>query len=233
METFDYTDELINAEESNKPIETIAKKQVNHLEIDPEIPGQKWCVISFLNEQGQYNKPMMGLKIRGSYETEQEAIDRAAFLHTKDPYFDGYIHRVGYWGPIRPNALDCEKVLYDDKHLQKIMDEEKKRKISNNEKENELNELNELAKMHKDTMKHSQQEYKERVKSKILEGITDHGTLPFNTNETKKNKPEKTDRLSKCKARLAAKLQKNNSENKNEQGLTTEEKLNLMNKMLK
>lgn len=218
LPSFDFEVENVEfVKEEIKEIEQKPKVAVNHLEIDPVIEDQQWVVLSFLGAQGKKNTPLMGIKVRGSFKTQEQAIERAKQLHQLDPYFDNYVHRVGMWGPLNPDPLQCETTLYADPKLQELMMEHKK-----HEKQSQIDELNEIAGIHKAQMNMQKDDHRNRVKSKIIEGSCEEGTLPYQTKkdtstadkskvQTKKTKT-RSEIVSACKDRMKKKLETLNDE---------------------
>lgn len=64
-----------------------------------------------------------GLKVRGSYETIEEAQKRAKDLKKKDPNFSVYVCEVGCWIPWAPNPDDIESAEYSETQLNTLMKE--------------------------------------------------------------------------------------------------------------
>lgn len=62
-----------------------------------------------------------GIKIRGSFSTEEEANNRARMLHKVDPNHDIYVGKVGVWMPFNPDAYKTGKVEYAVDELNSIM----------------------------------------------------------------------------------------------------------------
>ena len=71
-----------------------------------------------------------GVKVRGVYDSIQEAEKKAKQLQTKDRSFHVFVGQVGYWLPWDPNAdrVDEEEYLEDD--LNNLMKEYKKNEAS-------------------------------------------------------------------------------------------------------
>lgn len=62
-----------------------------------------------------------GLKVRGVYATNEQAVARAKALHKKDPYFNVYVADVGEWLPWDPNPDDVQDGEYANDQLNKLM----------------------------------------------------------------------------------------------------------------
>lgn len=67
-----------------------------------------------------------GLKIRGSYPTQEEAELRCKMLREIDPNHDVYVGPVGLWMPWEPEAYKTGRVEYIEDELNKLMHEKKK-----------------------------------------------------------------------------------------------------------
>lgn len=101
-------------------------KPVEILNEDPLIEGQKWVCISFISpEEAKVKTKINALKIRGVYDTYEEAEKRCQFLREIDPSFNIFVGEVGKWLPWNPDPYD-EKYVKDRKYaeeqLQKLMD---------------------------------------------------------------------------------------------------------------
>jgi len=62
-----------------------------------------------------------GLKIRGTFPTQEEAEARAKFLRENDPHFDVYVGPVGVWMPWEPDAYKTGNVQYLESQLNDLM----------------------------------------------------------------------------------------------------------------
>tara|TARA_X000001036_G_scaffold431411_1_gene465663 strand:- start:45 stop:980 length:936 start_codon:yes stop_codon:yes gene_type:complete len=82
------------------------------------------------NMQNNFQTSVRGLKIRGSYSTQQEAELRCKLLREVDPNHNVYVGPVGMWMPWEPEAYKTGKVEYMEEELNNLMAE----KIKNEEK---------------------------------------------------------------------------------------------------
>jgi hypothetical protein len=71
-----------------------------------------------------------GIKVRGSYSTQEEAELRCKLLREVDPNHNVYVGPVGMWMPWEPEAYKTGKVEYLEEELNQLMSE----KIKNEEK---------------------------------------------------------------------------------------------------
>ena len=67
-----------------------------------------------------------GLKIRGSYPTQEEAELRCKMLREIDPNHDVYVGPVGMWMPWDPEAYKTGRVEYMEEELNQLMYEKQK-----------------------------------------------------------------------------------------------------------
>jgi hypothetical protein len=67
-----------------------------------------------------------GLKIRGTFPTQEEAEARAKILRENDPAFDVYVGPVGVWMPWEPDAYRTGNVQYLESQLNDLMANKKK-----------------------------------------------------------------------------------------------------------
>jgi chemotaxis protein histidine kinase CheA len=67
-----------------------------------------------------------GLKIRGTFPTQEEAEARAKVLREHDPNFDVYVGPVGVWMPWEPDAYRTGNVQYLETQLNDLMANKKK-----------------------------------------------------------------------------------------------------------
>jgi len=67
-----------------------------------------------------------GIKIRGSYSSQEEAELRCKLLREADPNHDVYVGPVGLWMPWDPEAYKTGKVEYMEEELNQLMSEKQK-----------------------------------------------------------------------------------------------------------
>lgn len=67
-----------------------------------------------------------GVKIRGSFASQQEAQLRCRMLREVDPNHDIYVGQVGMWMPFDPDAYKTGKVEYMEEELNELMAEKNK-----------------------------------------------------------------------------------------------------------
>ena len=71
-----------------------------------------------------------GLKIRGSFPTQEEAELRCKMLREIDPNHDVYVGPVGLWMPWNPEAYKTGRVEYMEEELNQLMSEKQKNESS-------------------------------------------------------------------------------------------------------
>ena len=74
----------------------------------------------FHKESG-FQTSMRGVKIRGVYNTYDEATQRAKILQSSDRDFHVFVGQVGYWLPWDPNADNIAEQEYMEKELNELM----------------------------------------------------------------------------------------------------------------
>jgi len=82
------------------------------------------------NETHNFQTNTRGLKVRGSYPSQEEAELRCKMLREVDPNHDVYVGPVGMWMPWEPEAYKTGRVEYLEEELNQLMHEKNK-----NEKE--------------------------------------------------------------------------------------------------
>lgn len=75
------------------------------------------------NEQYNFQTSVRGIKVRGSYPSQQEAELRCKMLREVDPNHDVYVGEVGIWMPFHPEAYKTGRVEYLEEELNQLMNE--------------------------------------------------------------------------------------------------------------
>tara|TARA_B000000477_G_scaffold86228_1_gene73189 strand:+ start:510 stop:1247 length:738 start_codon:yes stop_codon:yes gene_type:complete len=78
------------------------------------------------HRDNDFKTTMRGIKIRGSFDSIEEARNRSEFLKRTDPNFNIYIAQVGCWCPWSPNPNDLENQEYSETQLNTLMKQYKK-----------------------------------------------------------------------------------------------------------
>jgi hypothetical protein len=104
---------------------------------DPPINNQKFVCISVLTPKNfKEETTMHTLKVRGSYDTYEEAKKRADFLRNIDSNINVYVGEVGKWLPFEDNPENAKDHDYQNKRLNSMM----KGYLENQEKAKEFHE---------------------------------------------------------------------------------------------
>jgi hypothetical protein len=99
-------------------------KETDYLTEDPIITNQRYVCLSFLmpnEEDKKSGLSVKGLKVRGSFDSYEEAKKRAAFLQNIDKIHNIYIAEVGKWCPFDDDPEKAEDGEYMNKELNKLM----------------------------------------------------------------------------------------------------------------
>jgi hypothetical protein len=75
------------------------------------------------NKQNNFQTSVRGLKVRGSYSTQEEAELRCKLLREVDPNHNVYVGPVGVWMPWEPEAYKTGRVEYLENELNQLMHE--------------------------------------------------------------------------------------------------------------
>jgi cobalamin biosynthesis Mg chelatase CobN len=103
---------------------------IDYLTEDPVLSGQKYVCISILTAKSikdnsgnsiESDNHAKGIKIRGVYDTMEEAQKRCQQIRTFDPYFNVFVGEVGKWLPWDDDAEKAEDAVYAESKLNDIM----------------------------------------------------------------------------------------------------------------
>jgi hypothetical protein len=109
---------------------------------DPSVPNQKYVCISvltpknFKQEEGKPPVTISTMKVRGSYDSYEEAKKRADFLRNIDSNINVYVGEVGKWLPFDDDPELAKDHDYQNKRLNEMM----KGYLENQEKAKEFHE---------------------------------------------------------------------------------------------
>ena len=81
------------------------------------------------NEIHNFQTNTRGIKVRGSFPTQEEAELRCKMIREVDPHHDVYVGPVGIWVPFHPEAYRTGKVEYLEEELNKLMNEKTKNEV--------------------------------------------------------------------------------------------------------
>lgn len=127
---------------------------------DPEIFNQKFVCLSIVLPKKGDEEQISAIKIRGVYETEEEAKKRALELQKIDPYFHIFIGDVGRWLPLDPAPDRAKNQVYYEKELNDLI---------NGEVE-QVNEIKLIEEQRRNDLKLAAQKEKEELEQKRKEG---------------------------------------------------------------
>lgn len=85
------------------------------------------------HKDNNFQTTISGVKVRGVFDTIEQAKNRSAFLHKKDKNHNIFIGQIGCWCPFAPNAEDLEDQEYSETQLNTLMKEYKKNQESRDE----------------------------------------------------------------------------------------------------
>lgn len=116
--------EFVKEEDAKLKSYTMTDDYANYLDRNEE------KLMDTFNKQNAFQTSIRGIKIRGSYNTQEEAQLRAETLREVDKNHDIYIGQVGFWMPFHPDAYKTGRVEFLEEELNKLHHE----KVKNEEK---------------------------------------------------------------------------------------------------
>lgn len=98
-------------------------QKIDYLTEDKPLANQKFVCLSFLSPEGISNCKIRGLKVRGVYETYEEATERAKSLRDTDKHFHVFVGEVGKWLPWdpEPDSKQVKDAEYAENELNNLM----------------------------------------------------------------------------------------------------------------
>ena len=101
-----------------------------NLETDTlKVPGQNWACVSFVSPTGNQKCTSLGMKIRGVFELQTEAVDYIKRLIRIDPTFDIFVCEMYNWCLVPPDPEMIGNQTYQDETLNTIIGEYRKNQI--------------------------------------------------------------------------------------------------------
>ena len=82
------------------------------------------------DERNNFKTSVRGIKVRGVYQSKQEAEMRASKLHKSDSNFHVFVGQVGYWLPWNPCADKIEDETFADTQLNELMTKYKENNVN-------------------------------------------------------------------------------------------------------
>jgi hypothetical protein len=200
----------------------------DYLYEDPQVPNQKYVCISILTpknfkqEEGKEPVTISTMKVRGCYDSIDEAKKRADFLRNIDPNINVYVGEVGKWLPFDDDPEKAKDHDYQNKRLNEMM----KGYLENQEKAKEFHEQrkNELImKTHKENEAKAERNKARQARRDAGETVDDEAEEK-EFMESQKNKQE---------SNVNVEVNKVKGEDKKKILLTKEEELKIKEKEIK
>ena len=157
--------EFMNSEKGTLDLTAISDDYKSFLDAKEEALEKQFNIAQ------NFQTATRGLKIRGSYSTQEEAELRAKMLREVDPYHNVYVGPVGMWMPWEPEAYKTGRVEYLEDELNQLMKEKNK---------NDQFAKDEFERRVKETKKRAIEENKKIAKAtgnKLTQNITEDGQL--------------------------------------------------------
>jgi len=185
-------------------------QKIDYLTEDKPVPNQKFVCLSFLSPEGISNCKVRGLKVRGVYDTYEDATERAKSLRDSDKYFHVFVGEVGKWLPWDPEP-ESDKVKdseYAEGELNKLMKSymknQKAAKKFEEERKNDLLEKSlqeniEIRKKTKNEVDNELKKYRKNNKDKTEES----DMIEENLEKTLKTIDEEIEKLEKKNKEMA------------------------------
>lgn len=96
---------------------------IDYLFEDPEIPSQRYSLVSIVGPHMSQKCDVWGLKIRGCAETVDEAKSKVSRLMKIDNSYDIYIVETGKFFPLAVEPSSIGNVEYQNEQLNKLIKE--------------------------------------------------------------------------------------------------------------
>lgn len=184
----DYQD-FVKNEEAELVKTTITDDYKNFLDAKEEE------LENVFNEMHNFQTNTRGVKVRGSYPSQEEAELRCKLLRELDPNHDVFVGPVGTWMPWEPEAYRTGRVEYLNDELNQLMHEKNK---------NEKQAKREFEKRVSDAKKKAIEDNKKLAKetgNKLTQNIDDDGNLIGVGSSTVENNLKTTNEISSADIR--------------------------------
>jgi excinuclease UvrABC nuclease subunit len=103
--------------------------EVNLQEDSLKVPGQNWVCVSFVSPTSNQKNKNIGMKIRGVFDKQEEAVEHVKRLIRVDPVFDIFICEMYNWCLVPPDPEKIADQTYQNDELNKIVGEYRKNQI--------------------------------------------------------------------------------------------------------
>jgi len=94
-----------------------------------KVPGQNWALVSFVSPTSNQKTSSIGMKIRGVFDTREEATDYIKRLIRIDPIFDIFICEMYNWCLVPPDPELIADQHYQEEQLNSLVSEYRKNQI--------------------------------------------------------------------------------------------------------
>jgi len=93
----------------------------DYLYEDPPIANQKFSLVSMVRKNTLFNPRIVGLKVRGVFNSKITADQRAKELVELEPHMDVFVMQVGMWTHIDKMATNLEEQQKGENILNQLM----------------------------------------------------------------------------------------------------------------
>jgi len=94
-----------------------------------KVPGQNWACVSFVSPTSNQKNNSIGMKIRGIFDKQEEAIEYVKKLIRLDPTFDIFICEMYNWCLVPPDPDLIKDQVYQEEQLNNLVSEYRKNQI--------------------------------------------------------------------------------------------------------
>jgi len=112
--------EFLSEESKNLNYSTLKDDYQNFIDVHEKQLEEEF------SEMNNFQTTTRGIKVRGVFETQEEAELRCKLLRELDPNHDVYVGPVGLWMPWEPEAYKTGRVEYLEQELNQLMHEKDK-----------------------------------------------------------------------------------------------------------
>ena len=112
--------EFLSEESKNLNYSTLKDDYQNFIDVHEKQLEEEF------GEMNNFQTTTRGIKVRGVFETQEEAELRCKLLRELDPNHDVYVGPVGLWMPWEPEAYKTGRVEYLEQELNQLMHEKDK-----------------------------------------------------------------------------------------------------------
>jgi len=163
---------------SDASFEATNRPEVNLQEDSIKVPGQNWVCVSFVSPTGNQKNKNFGMKIRGVFDKQEEAVDHVKRLIRLDPVFDIFICEMYNWCLIPPDPEKIADQTYQNEELNKIVGEYRRNQIYAKEhfEERKREMMEQAAEEARNAVLKKLEEEEEESESKVTENDPENST---------------------------------------------------------